>query len=627
MCGLCGLLHLNLEKRADEALVHSMARIIRHRGPDDEGFHVEGPVGLGHRRLSIIDLSGGHQPISNEDDTCWIIFNGEIYNYRPLAEDLKSRGHVFKTRSDTETILHAYEEFGEDCVHRLRGMFAFAVWDSRKKKLFIARDRVGIKPLYYTVHDNTLYFGSEIKSFFQNPAIPRRMNLDALDEYLSFRYVPAPKTMFEGIYKLPPGGLMVVEDGKVNVRQYWDLQFRQTGEEDLKTWTEKFEQKIRESIDIRLMSEVPLGVFLSGGIDSSVVTAMMSGMLDEPVKSFSVGYTQKDHINEFPFARQVAGRYECDHRELEISPTDFGDFVPRLVWHLDEPVADSACVPLFFLSELTRKHVTVILSGEGADELLAGYYLYKKMLLIEKLRKLPALSQVFGLLGMIFPEGKLRKYLRQAALPLDRAYRGVSPVFTDEQRARLYPGSQKKPGAIQDFTESVLSRVPDEHPLNRMLYFDTRYWLPDDLLVKADKMTMASSLELRVPLLDHELMEMAASLPIEAKLEGNNTKRILRDIARPLLPPDILNRPKKGFPVPIQEWFAGDLSAFSRDSLLSPNSSVGDILDQVEIEEILRRHESGREDCSDRIWTLLVLEHWKRVYIDSAQAPDLGKPA
>jgi asparagine synthase (glutamine-hydrolysing) len=491
MCGICGLLHLNPARPVDEALLRRMTDVMAHRGPDDDGFHFDRGLGLGHRRLSIIDLAGGHQPLCNEDGTVWIAFNGEIYNYKPLAEELKARGHRFRTRSDTETSVHAYEEYGEAFVHRLRGMFAFAIWDAPKKKLVLVRDRVGIKPVYYTVHRDTLYFASEIKSIFQNPEIPRELNPDAIDYYLTFRYVPGPMTLLRNIFKLPAGSMLIAREGRVEVKPYWDLEFHADEDLSLQECAERFERKAREAVEIRLMSEVPLGAFLSGGLDSSLVVAFMSGMIGEPVRTFSVGYENKPHVNEFAFARQVAERYKTHHRELQISAKKFSDFVPLLVWHLDEPVADFACLPLYFLSKLTREHVTVILSGEGADELLAGYYLYKKMLLIERLRRFPGFSLLAPALAGYCPEGKLRRYLQQAGMPLERRYRGITTTFTAEQRARLFPASRVQPVHLEDYTASLLDKVKGQHPLNRMLYFETRVHLVDDLLVKADKMTMA----------------------------------------------------------------------------------------------------------------------------------------
>lgn len=624
MCGICGVLNLHSREAIPRDLVRRMADVIRHRGPDDDGFFFGEGVGLGHRRLSIIDLAGGHQPIENETSTARIIFNGEIYNYRDLMDSLKRKGHVFRTRSDTETILHAYEEYGFDCVKHLRGMFAFAIYDDEKRRLFVARDRMGIKPVYYTVRGDRLLFGSEIKSILQDAAVPREIDGDALEYYLGLRYVPDPLTMFRGIYKLPPGSFLAVERGEVSVRQYWDLAFSTPADGGWRDWIDRFESTAREAVRMRLMSEVPLGAFLSGGIDSSLVVAFMSEANDRPVETFSVGYRDKPHVSEFFWARQVAERYRCTHRELEIEPAAFGDFIPRMVWHLDEPVADAACLPLFFLSQLTREHVTVILSGEGADEMLAGYILFQKMLFIERLRRVPGLGGALALAGNLVPDGKLHRYLAQAGKPLERRYRGVSTAFTDEQLRALRPGDRTREGLVEGFAQTIFDRVKGQHPLNRMLYFDARVYLPGDLLIKADKMTMAWSLELRVPFLDHVLLELAASMPVEAKLEGRTTKRIVREIASSLLPRDVLERPKRGFPVPIEEWFAGELDTFARDSLLSRESAVRDLVDQKEVARLLDRHRGRKEDCSDRIWTLLVLEYWKRLFIDSRKVPDLG---
>lgn len=623
MCGICGILDLEGRGPAPEDLVRRMTEVIRHRGPDDDGFHFEPGVGLGFRRLSIIDLSGGHQPIENETGDVRIVFNGEIYNYASLAEALGRAGHRFRTRSDTETILHAYEEHGPACVERLRGMFAFAIWDGKRRRLLLARDRMGIKPLYYTVRGGRLLFGSEIKSILQDSSIPREIDEDALEYYLSLRYVPDPLTMFRGIMKLPPGSVLVAENGRAEVRPYWDLVYREPAERDWRRWIERFDEKTRETVGSHLMSEVPLGAFLSGGIDSSLVVACMSAIGGRPVETFSVGYKDKPHINEFRFARLVAERYRCNHRELEVEPGEFSELLPRMVWHLDEPVADAACLPLYLLSELTRRHVTVILSGEGADEMLAGYYLFRKMLFIERLRMTPGFGEALALAARLVPDGKLHRYLALAGKPLDRRYRGVSTAFTDEQLAALRP-SRRRPGELlESFTRSVFERTKGAHPLNRMLYFDARVYLPGDLLVKADKMTMASSLELRVPFLDHELVELAAGMPVTAKLDGRTTKRIARAIAEPLLPREILARPKRGFPVPIEEWFAAQLDPFARRSLLSPESATAGLVDRAGVERLLDRHRAGSEDCSDRIWTLLVLEFWKRAFID---APSVTAP-
>lgn len=622
MCGICGVVNLKSDTPVSETLIRRMAEVSRHRGPDDEGYYFGRRIGLGHRRLSIIDLSGGRQPIENETGDIRIVFNGEIYNYEALAASLKVAGHSFRTRSDTETIVHAYEQYGLDFVDRLRGMFALAIWDEPRTRLILARDRMGIKPLYYTVRNDRLLFASEIKSILQDPSVPREMDEDALEYFLSLRYVPDPLTMFRGIYKLLPGSILVAENGAVEVRRYWDLIYREPEEENWKSWLDRFEEKARETVACHLVSEVPLGAFLSGGIDSSLVVAFMSLLgSGNPVKTFSVGYKDKPHVSEFRYARQVAERYRCDHRELEIEPGEFSEFIPRMVWHLDEPVADAACLPLYFLSELTRKHVTVILSGEGADEMLAGYYLYRKMLLVDRIRTLPGIGKLLSASGRLVPQGKLRRYLLSADSPLDRRYRGISTAFTEEQLGRLCPWRRNPGDLLESFTSSIFERTADLHPLNRMLYFDARVYLPGDLLIKADKMTMAWSLELRVPFLDHEFVELAAEMPIRAKLDGRTTKRIAREVASRLLPREIIERPKRGFPVPIEEWFAEQLDSFSRKVLLSEKSSIAEIVDRSEVDRLLERHRSRREDCSDRIWTLLVLENWKRIFIDASSVP------
>ncbi len=605
--------------------------MIRHRGPDDEGFLLDGPLGFGHRRLSIIDLAGGHQPLSNEDGRVWIVYNGEIYNYADLQRDLKARGHTFRTRSDTETIVHLYEEYGDAFVERLRGMFAFAIWDGRRKRLLLVRDHVGIKPVYYAVRDGVLTFASEVKSILLQDGMPRELNEDAIERYLGLRYTPAGddgQTMFRGIHKLPAGSMLVAEDGEVRVRSYWDLGFRP--DPSLRgpvEWADAFRAELEKSVEMRLMSEVPLGGFLSGGIDSSVTVAMMSGLMNEPVRSFSVGYADRPEVSEFPYARLVAERYRTDHRELEITAGDYWSHVPRMVWHLDEPVADYACLPLMLMSELTREHVTVILSGEGADELLAGYSLYRKMRSIERARRIPAWNLLAAAASSVLPEGKLRRYARASRFPLERRYRGISTGFAADEARAVYPALRDRPDGLVDFAESVFARSGTAEPLHRMLYFDTRVYLVDDLLIKADKMTMAASLELRVPFLDHRLMELAASMPPEAKLDGATSKRVLRDVARTLLPEEILTRPKKGFPVPIEQWLAKELEGPVRETLLERGGPLDGLFDRREVERILDRHANGAEDCSARIWTLLVFDQWNRVFLGPGALPDLGRPA
>ncbi len=631
MCGFCGTLDLRLERPASEPVLRRMAHVMRHRGPDDEGFLLDGPLGFGHRRLSIIDLAGGHQPLSNEDGRVWIAYNGEIYNYEDLQRDLKAKGHRFRTRSDTETIVHLYEEYGDAFVERLRGMFAFALWDGRRQRLLLVRDPVGIKPVYYAVQDDVLTFGSEIKPILLNEGVPRELNEDALESYLGLRYTPGGddgQTMFRGIHKLPAGSLLVAEAGEVRVRSYWDLAFRPNPElQGPREWAAAFRTELEKAVEMRLMSEVPLGGFLSGGIDSSVTVAIMSGLMSEPVRSFSVGYADRPDVSEFPYARLVADRYRTDHRELEITAGDYWSHVPRMVWHLDEPVADYACLPLMLMAELTREHVTVILSGEGADELLAGYSLYRKMQSVERARRIPGWNLLARAAGGFLPEGKLRRYVRASRFPLESRYRGISTGFAPDEARAVLPALRDRPDGLAELARAVFARSGTSDPLHRMLYFDTRVYLVDDLLIKADKMTMAASLELRVPFLDHRLMELAASMPPEAKLDGSTSKRVLRDVARTLLPEEILTRPKKGFPVPIEQWLAKELEGPVRETLLERGGPLDGLFDLREVGRILDRHAAGTEDCSARIWTLLVLDQWKRIFIDSSELPDLGPPA
>lgn len=593
----------------DPGLLARMRDTMVHRGPDDEGLFTAGAVGLGFRRLSIIDLAGGHQPMANDDDTVWITYNGELYNFRALRAVLESKGYVFRSKSDTEVILRAYEEFGEACLEHLRGMFAFAIWDGRKEQLLLARDRLGIKPLYYALHDGTLLFASEIKAILEWPGTRRAVDPVALRQYLGCRYVPGPRTMFEGILKLQPGHLLVLRDGELKVRPYWDLPLdgEATSEEEA---ARSLRDRLEECVGNHLMSDVPLGVFLSGGIDSTVVTGLMAGMLADPVQSFSVGYGQEAAVDERPFARIAAGRSRTAHHEAVLGAQSFWDFLPRLVWYLDEPVADPAAVPLYFLSKFARQFVTVALSGEGADETLAGYSIYRRMLWLERVRRLPGLS----LLRLPFAGRKLRRYLEWAKTPLERRYRGVSAVFSQAEVDRLL--AQGSGGAkLDDFGAPYFDRTADLDPLKRMLYFDLKVWLPDELLVKADKMTMATSLELRVPFLDHTLVEWAWRLPSSLQVRGGTGKYLLRRAMADLVPAEILNRPKEGFAIPVREWFRSGLSEKAR-RLLVEEQGRDSLLNRKEVETLIARHEAGREDLSDAIFTLAVLACWHSIFIE-----------
>ena len=619
MCGIAGILHMDGHVSTDASCIKRMADAMVHRGPDDEGFFISGPIHLAHRRLSIIDLSSGQQPMFNEDKSIVIVFNGEIYNHRQLRTVLEAKGHTFRTHSDTECIVHAYEEFGDTFESHLTGMFAFAVWDMRRHRLVISRDRLGIKPLYYTVHRGQMIFASEIKAILTMKGIERRVDLDALDAYLSLRYVPGPKTMFKDIYKLQPGHTIVVQDGKVTTRPYWELRFEET-HCDERHAAEQLEALLSEVCQDHLMSEVPYGVFLSGGVDSSAVVAMLQKTLSEKLQTFTVGYEHADGLNEFDYAETVSRHIGTVHHKLTLQAQDFADWIPKLVWHLDEPVGDAACIPLYFLAKYAKKQATVLQSGEGADEIFAGYSIYKKMEWMNDLHKRalsPLLVKLSEAVAPRMGEGKLARYLRLFGKPLAQRYRGVSGHFMEGLRDKLI-----KPGFFsackEDFAEKTFSQyyggVSTDADLNRMLFVDTKTWLPDDLLIKADKMTMAASVELRVPFLDHRLVEFAARLPVSFKLRNGETKYLLKKVMEPYLPREVIYRTKAGFPVPVSDWFKHGLNGLATGMLLDPKSHVSGFVDVSCLRTMLEQHKTGVHDYSNELWGLLVLEYWFQAF-------------
>jgi asparagine synthase (glutamine-hydrolysing) len=637
MCGICGIVNFDSTDPVSPRLLEAMTGIISHRGPDDFGYFRDGGIGLGHRRLSIIDLSGGRQPMFGEDGNVVVVFNGEIYNYQEINAELEARGHTFKTRSDTETIVHAYEEYGDECVTRFRGMFAFALWDRVFQRLLVVRDRLGIKPLYFYHDRRSLLFGSEIKSLLESPDVPREVDEAALNLYLSLRYVPGPRTMFRHISKLQPGHLMVVEHGQVRIRKYWDVPCRSA--DGPASDPKQFGALLEESVSLRMIADVPLGVFLSGGIDSSAILAMMSRLRQgEPVKTFSIGYESPqsgyespggsagqslEEHNEFAYARQAAEAFGAEHHEFKLCAFDFRDFIPQLIWHLDEPLADPSCIPLYFISRLAREHITVVLSGEGADEILGGYGIYPKMLAIEKARRFPGAGALAALLAGAFPPGRCHEVLRMAAQPLQQRYRGVSRGFRPSMQACLTGQPQPDNSlntvalnavALNTIYDALFDAVSDSSALDQMLYVDSKVWLPDDLLLKADKMTMANALELRVPFLDHKLVEYAAQLPESAKLAGGIGKALLRQTMKGILPESILRRSKKGFPVPTTQWLRGPLREFTRDTLLASDSACLHFFDPTALREIVKQHSTGA-DLQQELWTLLVFEHWHRAFV------------
>ena len=634
MCGICGIVNFDPGETVQESLLEQMTGAMMHRGPDDEGYFLGGNVGLGHRRLSIIDLGGGHQPIFNEEGSAVIVFNGEVYNYADLTEELVAQGHDFRTRSDTECILHSYEQHGDRCVDKLRGMFTFAIWDRRQKRLFLARDRLGIKPLYYYRSEKFFAFASEIKALLEIPSVRRELDPESLDLYLSLRYVPGPRTMFKGIYKLEPGHLLTLEDRRVRIQKYWDLPTGRPQECSLQDAVAEFTELLEESVRLRLIAEVPLGVFLSGGLDSSAILAVMSKITGyQRIKTFSVGYqtetAKEEESNEFDYARMAARAFGADHHECRVSATDFRDAIPDLVWHLDEPLADPSCIPLYFIAKLARENITVVLSGEGADEILAGYGIYKRMLMLDGLHR--SVGTVGAWIGSRtqnwFSSEPVSNYLRMSGLPLEERYRGVSRAFLPEMKRDLLgdediAGSEER---LNDYFRPHWQAPASTSALNRMLYVDTKVWLPDDILLKADKMTMANALELRVPFLDHKLVEFASRLPLRYKLRGRTGKVLLREAMRGVLPEPILKRSKKGFPVPTARWLRGPLKELAPDMLLSGNSACRRHMDGRVLKRIVREHENGVVNRHQEIWTLLMFEYWHRMFVEGkGRSSDLG---
>lgn len=621
MCGIAGFVFFDPAHPVDERELRGMTAAIRHRGPDDEGVFVGGPAGLAMRRLSIIDVAGGHQPIFNEDRTVAIVFNGEIYNYLELRAELEARGHRFATRSDTEAIVHAYEEWGGACPEHLRGMFAFAVWDARTRTLFIARDRLGKKPLYYFRDGRRLVFGSEIKSLLTCRDVPRAINIRALDAYLTLGYVPAPDTLFDGIAKLPPGHSLRLSGADLTVRPYWDLRFDvrpATGSDD--NQRAQVRQLLEESVRIRLMSDVPLGAFLSGGIDSSVIVGLMTRMLDKPVETFSVGFEEEAH-NELPYAGIIARHFQTSHHEIVVNDCTPA-MMDRLVWHLDEPLSDPAAVPTLIVSDLARRHVTVVLTGEGGDELFAGYDYYRTDRRAMSYRVLPpALSRALLPAAARAANtllGRQRYHQRTIwhwALPASAGMLAWVAVFTDDELARVCTRalSERLVGAAADVFSTMFARCAARDRLHRLMYTDTKVWLPDDLLMKVDKMSMAASIEARTPFLDHVLMEYVASIPARSKLRGDVPKLVVKQIAEEFLPREIIHRPKHTFDVPVGKWLLGPLHDLTRDIVrdgVLPGVCWFDA-DYI-LGPLWNDLVAGKPGVARQLWSLLNLGLWAR---------------
>jgi len=644
MCGIVGI--VDLSSPPERAVMEKMCRIMTHRGPDGEGYYMNDSVALGHRRLSIIDIAGGKQPMSNEDGSIWLTYNGEVYNFPELRKDLISRGHKFRTRSDTETIIHAYEEYGVNCLDKFRGMFAFGLWDQRKHLLFLARDRLGKKPLYYYHDDKKFIFASELKALYQDERLQKEVNPAALVNYLTYNYIPFPETIFKNIYKLPPGFYMTVcvennsgkkresiadstENSSVSVKNdkrlamtlqnYWDINYEPDYALTEQEWAEALLGELREAVKIRMISDVPLGAFLSGGIDSSTIVALMSMCQDSPVKTFSIGFQEKD-FSETHYARKIADIFHTDHHEMIVDP-DALEILPRLAWEYDEPFADSSAIPTYYVSKMAREHVTVILSGDGGDETFAGYRRYSWAQDMQRYDWMPPWLKktVFGIPATLLPDGIRGKgMLRHLSRDPFERYAGLNTfadsAYLNNILSKDVLQSVGNNGTMPDyehFRRYFQSCTSDDY-LTRIQYLDTKVYLAEDILTKVDRASMLCSLETRAPLLDHKVIELAARIPPKLKIHDGQLKYILKKTMKGILPDEILYRKKMGFGVPLVHWFKGDFSGYARDILLSGDATARGLFNSKHIEDMIETHQSKNRDLSARIWALLFFEHWSR---------------
>jgi asparagine synthase (glutamine-hydrolysing) len=626
MCGIAGFIEKDSDTSVErrEGLLDRMCKTIVHRGPDEQGTIVRGRAALGMRRLSIIDLKTGQQPIFNDAGNLAIVFNGEIYNYRELKKELESLGHRFKTNSDTETIVRAYEQFGADCLKKLRGMFAFAIWDLDKEELFLARDRVGKKPLFYTqTPSGAFVFGSELKVILEHGETKRETDPEALSAYLTFGYVPEELCIFRNVHKLKPGHFLKYSNGEATTRQYWDFTYASNGSRLSEAkYVETLREKIEDAVNVRLISEVPLGAFLSGGVDSSSVVAMMSKLSDSPVKTFSIGF-KEDSFNELKYARIAAKHFNTEHHEFIVTP-DFVDVADEMVWHFDEPFADSSSLPTFMLSKMARQYVTVVLSGDGGDEVFGGYSRY----MVDRQRRYFGLlpkairAGLFRQAARILPAGAFGKnYLYNVSLdPLDRYIDSVSQVNTLNRDSIYHDDFKSSLGKSIALGENLFNDIAfganSDDSITRLLYLDSKTYLPGVIMTKVDRMSMANSLETRSPLLDHELIDFAGRIPSSLKINGNETKYVFKKAMEGIVPHEILYREKQGFGVPINEWINAQLRERILSELTDQRTFERGYLKRSSIDHLIAEHSGLRRDHSHLIWGLWMLELWHRKYID-----------
>ena len=625
MCGIAGIVRWDGQPVPEED-IRAMCGVMAHRGPDDEGVYIGPGVAIGMRRLSIIDLSNGFQPLSNEDGTVWIVFNGEIYNYQELRRDLQRRGHVFRTESDTETIVHLYEDLGPRCVDRLRGMFGFAIWDTRRRQIMLARDRLGIKPLYYFERDGTLLFASELKPILQLADVERSLDWESVGHLFTTLVTPGTRSIVKGVSKLEPARIAVGAQGRsLRIERYWDVDFSPNERATEGELVEELRERLAESVTLHQISDVPVGAFLSGGLDSSAVVAMMSRPTDVDLKTFSIGFAEATH-DELPHARAVASRFGTDHYDLVLRP-DVVQIVEDLTWYLDEPFGDTSAIPTYMVSKLAAEHVKVVLSGDGGDELFAGYDKYVVEERERTRERLPrALRHAAGALGAVMPYGMTgRRFLRHLALEGAARYFDASTMFHGDDMRRLFRAEALMQIAGHDPWSAARAewREPQGDWLAAAQYDDLNRYLPLDILTKVDRMTMAHSIEARPPLLDHKFVEFAATLPARFRLRGSETKYIFKQAMRGILPDSIIDRQKHGFAVPLARWFRHDLLGFARDVLLSRTCRDRGIFDAHAVERLFQLHVGGR-DLDLQLWTMLSFELWCQRFLDTADVRDVA---
>jgi asparagine synthase (glutamine-hydrolysing) len=624
MCGICGILYYDKHRSVEPALLQAMSDRILHRGPDDQGQLIRANVGLAMRRLSIIDVATGHQPIFNEDESMAIVYNGEIFNHRQVRSELEARGHVFRTQADTEVILHAYEEYGVNCPQKLNGMFALAIWDGKRERLFLARDRLGVKPLYYYHDEQQLIFGSELKALTVSPALARRVNLKALDNFLTFEYIPAPLSIFENVFKLPQAHYLLWESGRITIKPYWQLTYQAAtgGEDEL---AERLRLLLQDATKIRLMSEVPLGAFLSGGLDSSAIVAMMAASDPRPVKTFSIGFANSSY-NELPYARSVSQRFSTDHSEEIITP-DALRLTERIVRQLDEPFGDFSVFPTLMVSEMARQQVTVVLSGDGGDEVLAGYDTYVADRLARRLGRLPGriCRSLLDPLVMALPPtekkkgliNKSRRFLEGLRLPADLQHVRWMIFMRQQEKQALYTPelwSALREQDPYDFIREKFAACSSSAPLDQQEYVDIMTYLVDDILVKVDRMSMLVSLEARTPFLDYRVVEFCASLPPNLRLAGSQSKYLLKKAMQGILPEMILHRGKEGFSIPIKQWLKNELRPLMEEYLSPVRLKRAGEFQPGYVQKLMQEHLRGSENHSHRLWALMMYQMWRETH-------------